>query len=182
MVHATDMNIDSSIKRELKNLAILQENDPRLQAIKGGPTTHTTARTKYLVNNDVLYCKGDRQGQNWKAMLPECLEQKVMKFVHTSLWHLRNDKCYAEINNIFHVKNLATCDFCQKTKHMNSAYNVEEKLSDHTNQVIGMEIVGATDVDGTEPSTSSQLTIAEAACVPTRVPKVKLQRDGRVLN
>jgi hypothetical protein len=59
--HATDLNIDNSVKRGLKNLAILQNTDPRLRAIKGGLTTHFTTGTKFLVNNDVLYCKGDKE-------------------------------------------------------------------------------------------------------------------------
>ena len=33
MVHAIDLNIDNSVKRELENLAILQNTNPRLQAI-----------------------------------------------------------------------------------------------------------------------------------------------------
>jgi hypothetical protein len=68
-------------------------------------------------------------------MLPECLEQKVMKFVHTSLGHLGSDKCYAEIKDIFHFRNLgrklrkfiAACDLYQITKHMDTAYGVTEK-------------------------------------------------------
>jgi hypothetical protein len=105
--NAIDLNIENSVKRELKNFAILQNTDPRLQAIKGGLTTYSsTTGMKYLVNNDVLYCKGDKEGQSWKAMLPECLEQKVMKFVHTSLEHLGSDKCYTEITDTFHFRNL----------------------------------------------------------------------------
>lgn len=34
MVHATDLNIDNSVKREWENLAILQNTDPHLQAIR----------------------------------------------------------------------------------------------------------------------------------------------------
>jgi len=68
-------------------------------------------------------------------MLPECLEQKVMLFVHTSLGHLGSDKCYAEIEGVFHFRGLgrklrkfiATCDLCQRTKHMNRAYYVAER-------------------------------------------------------
>jgi hypothetical protein len=43
-----------------------------------GLTTYSTKGTKYVVNNDVQYCKEDKEDQNWKAMLPECLEQQVM--------------------------------------------------------------------------------------------------------
>jgi len=45
-MHAIDLNIDNGVKRELKNLAILQDSDPRLQAIKGGLTTHSTTGKK----------------------------------------------------------------------------------------------------------------------------------------
>jgi hypothetical protein len=34
MVHAIDLNIDNSVERELENLAVLQNTDPQLQAIK----------------------------------------------------------------------------------------------------------------------------------------------------
>ena len=125
----------TSVKKELRNLAILQNSDPRLQAIKGRLTTDSTKGTKYVVNNDVQYCKVDKEGRDWKAMLPECLEQKVMKFVHTTLGHLGSDKCYAEIKGTFYFRNLGTklrkfiaaCDLCQRTKHMNRAYDVTER-------------------------------------------------------
>ena len=84
------------------------------------------------MNNDVPK-KGDKKGQNWKAMLPECLEQKVVKFVHAFLGHLGSDKCYTEIKDTFinrgrKLKNfIAGCNLCQRTKHMNRAYDVTEK-------------------------------------------------------
>jgi hypothetical protein len=34
MVLAIDLNIDNSVKRELENLAILQNTDPHLQALR----------------------------------------------------------------------------------------------------------------------------------------------------
>jgi len=135
MVHAINLNIDSTVKGELKTLATVQNTDPRLLAIKQELTTHPTTRTKYVMNNDILYCKGDKEGKNWKAMLPECLERKIMLFVHTSLGHLGSDKCNAEIKDTFHFRGLsrklrkfiATCDLCQRTKHMNRAYDVAER-------------------------------------------------------
>jgi hypothetical protein len=135
MVHSIQLGIDDSVKRELKKLATLQDTDPRIQSLKERLQSHSTGGTKHLLNNGVLYCKGDKEGLIWKAMLPECLERKVMRFVHTSLGHLGNDKCYAEIHHVFHLKNLArklrkfiaTCDVCQRTKHLNRAYNVEER-------------------------------------------------------
>jgi hypothetical protein len=85
--------------------------------------------TEYVVNNNILYCKGDKGGQNWKALLLECLEQKVMKFVHTSLGHLGSDKCCAEIKikGTLYFRHrgrklrkfIAACDLFQRAKHMN---------------------------------------------------------------
>jgi len=58
-----------------------------------------------------------------------------MMFVHASLGHLGSYKCYAEIKDTFHFRNLgrklrnfiAVCDLCQRSKHMNRAYDVTEK-------------------------------------------------------
>ena len=60
-----------------------------------------------------------------------------MMFVHASLGHLGSYKCYAEIKDTFHFRNLgrklrnfiAVCDLCQRSKHMNRAYDVTEKVS-----------------------------------------------------
>jgi len=54
LVYSIHLNIDNSVKRELKNLAILQNTDPWLQGITVGLTAHSTRGRKYTVNNDVL--------------------------------------------------------------------------------------------------------------------------------
>jgi len=54
LVHAIHLNIDNSVKRELKNLAILQNTDTWLQGITVGLTAHSPRGRKYTVNNDVL--------------------------------------------------------------------------------------------------------------------------------
>jgi hypothetical protein len=153
MVQSIQLGIDDSVKRELKKLATLQDTDPRIQSIKESLQSHSTGGTKHILNNGVLYCKGDREGLIWKAMLPECLERKVMRFVHTSLGHLGNDKCYAEIHHVFHLKNfarklrkfIATCDVCQRTKHLNRAYNVEENhhLPKRPGELCAVDIYGS---------------------------------------
>ena len=45
-VHAIDLNIDNSVKKELRDLAFIQKSDSRLQAIKGRLTIDSTAGTK----------------------------------------------------------------------------------------------------------------------------------------
>ena len=59
---------------------------------------------------------------------------KIYEVVHTSLGHLGSDKRYVEIKGTFNFRNLgrklrkliAACDLCQRTKHMNRAYDVTE--------------------------------------------------------
>jgi len=76
-----------------------------------------------------------------------------MTFVHTFLGHLGSDKCYAEIKDTFHLKNLgrklrkfiAACDLCQRTKHMSSACDVTEKhyLPKSPGELCAVDIYGS---------------------------------------
>jgi len=71
----------------------------------------------------------------WKAMLPSCLEQKVIEYAHTSLGHLGVDKCMSQIGHSVHMKTLgrkvrkfiARCNLCQRAKHPTQSRTVEEK-------------------------------------------------------
>ena len=66
----------------------------------------------------------------WKAMLPSCLEQKVIEYAHSSLVHLGVDKCMNQIGQSLRVKNLgrkirkfiACCELCQRAKHPTQSY------------------------------------------------------------
>ena len=42
----------------------------------------------------------------WKAMLPSCLEQKVIEYAHASLGHLGVGKCMNQIRQLLHMKNI----------------------------------------------------------------------------
>jgi hypothetical protein len=136
IVHKIQVYEDKNLKKELQTLAKLQDADERLAAIKGKVTSHPiTVKDQYRVQDNVLYCKEDKNQHRWKVMLPNNLEQKIFKYVHLSLGHLGVDKCYQEIKYAFHVKDLgkklrkfiACCDVCQKTKHPKRSVDVEEK-------------------------------------------------------
>jgi hypothetical protein len=68
-------------------------------------------------------------------MLSSCLEQKIFEFVHFTLGHSGVGKCMEEIKYIFHIRNLgrklrkfiAYCDVCQRFKHSNRSFTVEER-------------------------------------------------------
>jgi hypothetical protein len=80
-----------------------------------------TVKDRYKLQENVLYCKGDKDQHRWTAMLPNNLEQKLLKYAHISLGHLGVDKCSEEIKYVFHVKDpgrklrkfIACCDICQ---------------------------------------------------------------------
>jgi hypothetical protein len=86
-------------------------------------------------------------------MLPSCLEQKVFKFVHFILGHSGVDKCIEEIKYMFHVRNLggelrkfiAHCDVCQRCKHPNRSFTVEERnhLTEKLGDVCAIDIYRA---------------------------------------
>jgi len=136
MVHKIQVYEDKTLKKKLQTLVTFQDADERLAAIKGKFTSHPiTVKDRYKLQENVLYCREDKNQHRWKAMLPDNLEQKIFKYVHLSLGHLGVDKCLEEIKCVFHVRNLgrklskfiACCDVCRKTKHPNSSVDVEKK-------------------------------------------------------
>ena len=135
MVHAIDLKIDNSVCKDLKNLGKLQDTDPRLKDLKDKISENTSpSGAKIMLKGNVLFCRRDSMDK-WKAMLPSCLEQKVIEYTHASLGHLGVDKCMHQIEQSLHVKNLgrkirkfiACCELCQRAKHPTQSYNIEEK-------------------------------------------------------
>ena len=98
-----DLKTDKAVLKNLKNLADKQRNDPRLRIIR--EKAENDPADKHRIEEGVLF-RRDRLGASWKAMLPECLETPIIRFVHTSLWHAGVDKYAWEINKSFHLKNV----------------------------------------------------------------------------
>jgi len=91
VVHAIDLEADSSVCKDLKNLGKLQNTDPRLRGLRDKVTEDTSPiGAKFGLKYDVLFCRR-HSTDTWKAMLPSCLEQKVTEYAHTSLAHLGVD-------------------------------------------------------------------------------------------
>ena len=136
MVHRIQLYEDKALKTDLQTIATLQDADPKIAAIKGkvGSQPHPD-QDRYRILDNVLYCRGGKPQERWRAMLPAKLEQKLLKYIHLSLGHLGVDKCVSEINYVFHVNNLgrkirkfiAECDVCQRVKHPNRSIEIEER-------------------------------------------------------
>jgi hypothetical protein len=136
LVHGIQLCVDKTIGKELKDLAAPEDTDARLAAIKKEVKANpTTKQHRYLLRDNVIYCKGDKDRTRWKAMLPTCLEPNIFRFVHHTLGHLGVDKCLEELTYVFEVRNLGkklrrfitSCDVCQRVKHPNRSITIEEK-------------------------------------------------------
>ena len=88
IVHTIDLKVDNRVGKDLKNLGKLQNTDPRLKGLKDRVTEDTSPLgAKFRLKDDVLFCRRDST-DTWKAMLPSCLEKKVIEYAHTSSGHL----------------------------------------------------------------------------------------------
>jgi hypothetical protein len=66
-----------TLKKELQPMATLQDADERLAAIKEEVTSHPiTVEDRYKLQENVLYCREDKNQHRWKAMLPKTLSGK----------------------------------------------------------------------------------------------------------
>jgi hypothetical protein len=129
-----NLGVDLTVKKELGSLAKHQSSDQLLVKIREQLERDPSAYTgRYMLRNDVLYCKDDRMHPYWRTMLPINLEYRVIKYVHTMLGHQGTDKCMYQISHSFYLKNLgrkvrkwvSQCDVCQRAKHPNRAYEIE---------------------------------------------------------
>ncbi|KDR11349.1 hypothetical protein L798_14962 [Zootermopsis nevadensis] len=92
-----NLELDPTVKRELKNLSVHQTQDPRIQELTQRLSQDASSgASSHKVENGILYCKGKLQTY-WRPYLPSHLETKVIKFVHCSLGHSWTDKCMAQI-------------------------------------------------------------------------------------
>ena len=153
MVHHIKLYEDKELKKELKTLGTLQDADIMLRNLKLRVAADPYKQNSFHVQNNVVYCKGDKTEQRWRAMLPAGLENKVFKYVHYTLGHVGVDKCLEEIKYVFHVTNIgrklrkfiACCDICQRNKHPNRSFTVEEKhhLPEKPGDVCALDIYGS---------------------------------------
>ena len=154
MVHHIPFYKDKNFKKELKALAELQDTDVKLASIKKRVIKcQPTDQTQFVLQDNVLYCRGEKTEQRYKAMLPSCLEQKIFKFIHFTLGHSGVDTRMEEIKYMFHVRNpgrklrkyIAHCDLCQRCKHPNRSFTVEEKhhLPEKPGDICAIDIYGS---------------------------------------
>jgi hypothetical protein len=93
-----DLQIDSYVRRKLKNVSTYQKQDAKLSELLDS-TKLCPGQTdgRYLVRNETLYCKDDKNHQYWRTVMPTALETDLVKYVHSSIGHLGSEKCMAHI-------------------------------------------------------------------------------------
>jgi hypothetical protein len=153
MIARIDLGLDMSIRRDIRNLASIQEGDPNLQEIRrlvGEGCENMKGR--FLIHENLLYTVDTRNGTPWKVVVHRELEEKLITYVHLEKGHAGTDKCVRSINAMFHLKNLghktrkllALCEVCQKAKFPNWNYDVETRphLPERKGQLVSVDFYG----------------------------------------
>jgi hypothetical protein len=132
-VGKVNLRTDRTLMKQLGKLSEHQLGDPVLMRIRDELEQNPIKlQGKYMIRDNILYCKNDRTHPYWRAMLPKNLEHQVIGYVHALLGHQGTDKCMIQIAQSFNLKSLgrkvrkyvAHCDICQRAKHPNRAYEV----------------------------------------------------------
>jgi hypothetical protein len=77
-VSAINPNLDPHLKRDLKDLAKHQLEDPKVREIRQSVEAGIPSRAdRFRIKDDVLYHKDDRSHPYWKPVLPRILECRV---------------------------------------------------------------------------------------------------------
>jgi hypothetical protein len=137
MVGKIELNIDPQVKKDLKDLATHQDDDPYMKDLKEGIINQSAEAQdgRYAILDGVVHGKNHKGYPFWRPLLPTSLANKIIKCVHLSLGHAGSEKCIAEIAHTFYIKNLgrkvskvlSCCDVCQRVKHPNRAYEIESR-------------------------------------------------------
>jgi hypothetical protein len=152
-VSTINLNLDPHLKKELKDLAKYQLEDPRIKKIRQSLEASTFARTdKFMLKDQVLYHKNDRSHPYWRPVLPKNLEYRVISYAHMLLGHQGTDKCMYHLSHSFYIKNLGRkvrkyvshCDLCQRVKHPNRAYEIEARshLPVKPGELVSLDLYG----------------------------------------
>ncbi|PNF15931.1 hypothetical protein B7P43_G07481 [Cryptotermes secundus] len=153
MVATIDLGLDPSIRKDIKNLATLQDGDAELRAVRQGVNEgDESLKDRFLIHEGLLYFADSKEGLRWKVCVPRELEDRIIKYAHLSNGHAGSDKCVRIINGMFRLKNLGRkvrklleiCETCQKVKHPNWKYDVESRphLPERKGQLVSVDFYG----------------------------------------
>jgi hypothetical protein len=148
-----DLGLDVSIRRDIRNLASIQERDPNLQEIRRLVKEGCeNLKGRLLIHKNLLYTVDMRGGTPWKVVIPRELEEKLITYVHLEKGHAGTDKCVRSINAMFHLKNLgrntrkllALCEVRRKVMFPNLKYDVENRphLPERKGQLVSVDFYG----------------------------------------
>ena len=94
MIASINLNSDSTVTKDLKNIARYHSDDPQMQNLKDefkAAQPPTGDRNNLL--NYVLCCKNEKRHPYFSPFLHASLEGQVSQFVHKALGHRSNGKC-----------------------------------------------------------------------------------------
>jgi hypothetical protein len=84
VVAKINFEVDKTLLKELGSLSRHQLSDPVLNKTRENYEKDPgNYKERYMIRNDVLFCRNDTTHPYWRVMLPRNLEYRVIKHVHT---------------------------------------------------------------------------------------------------
>jgi hypothetical protein len=111
MVTTVKLDINSQVKKELKELAAFQDKDPYIKTLKDQVTNQPAEVQdgRYANLDGAIYCKNHKSYSFWRPMLPSRLENKLVKFVlyaygsvHHNIFYEITNRCSYMQSTLFH--------------------------------------------------------------------------------
>lgn len=117
--------MDKDLKDQFKKLVELQQNDEIIMKQKEQLVNNDDGNLYFQIYNDILFHQ-DQTTKLWQIVVPICLKESLVKFVHSKLGHPGQYKTLQYLKTNYYWKGMArdvkkfvtNCDLCQRVKYL----------------------------------------------------------------
>ena len=130
---------------KLKNIAILQDQDPKLSKIKSLIKNKTKVRKGFEINYNILY-------KDNKIVIPKSLINLLVEEIHEIYGHIGSYKCFRIFNESFTYNKairkisriLKCCDSCQRNKYYQFSTETPPQaiIASRPNELLAIDFIG----------------------------------------
>lgn len=120
-----NINLESDIKSSLRNLAVLQENDPNIKIILYKVAINQNVEF-YVFEQGILFHRNVAMNR-WQVVIPSEITDRLIDCIHSKLGHPGIYKTLMYVKQYFFWKGMnreikkyiLSCDLCQRVKNIN---------------------------------------------------------------